>query len=127
MEFYLKKIVELSVYPPKFTLNISEFPVASPIARLQSQYDKQVTNLRYEIFTLDLATRSILRHLDGKHNIVSLLKIIQKIIDNGELILYKGEDKKDSMEIDSTQLQNYLVDYITNILQDLAKKAYLIG
>ncbi|MDM8565174.1 class I SAM-dependent methyltransferase [Candidatus Halobeggiatoa sp. HSG11] len=127
IEFYLKKIVELSVYPPKFTLNISEFPIASPIARLQSQYDKQVTNLRYEIFTLDLATRHILQHLDGKHSTVSLLKIMQESIDNGDLILYQGEDKKEPMEIDSEKLQNYLIDYVTNILQDLAKKAYLVG
>ncbi|MCK5877331.1 MAG: methyltransferase domain-containing protein [Candidatus Marithrix sp.] len=127
VEFYLKKIVELSVYPPKFTLNISEFPLASPIARLQSQNDKQVTNLRYEIFTLDLATRNILQHLDGKHNTDLLLKIMQESIDNGDLILYQGNDKKDITKIDSEQIQSYLTNYVTTILQDLANKAYLIA
>ncbi|MFK5970867.1 MAG: class I SAM-dependent methyltransferase [Candidatus Marithrix sp.] len=124
-EFYLKNIVELSVYPPKFTLKINEFPIASPIARLQSKSSKQVTNLRYEVFTLNFATRDILQHLDGKHNIDLLLHVVQKSIDNGDLILYRGDENQP--QVSTEELQNYLVKHIENILQDLAKKAYLIG
>ncbi len=125
LEFYLKKIVELSVYPPNFTLNISEFPIASPIARLQSQTSKQVTNLRYEIFTFNFATCSILQYLDGEHNRDSLLQILQKNIDNGDLVLYQGEDN--SIEVNPKELKDFLLSNVENILQDLAKKAYLIG
>ena len=124
-EFYLKKIVELSVYPPKFTLKINEFPMASSISRLQSKCSKQVTNLRYEVFTLNFATRDILQHLDGKHDIDLLLQVVQKSINNGDLILYRGEDKPE--HVDAEELQSYLVKHIESILQDLAKKAYLTG
>jgi len=127
LEFYLKKIVELSVYPPQFTLTISEYPVASPVARLQSQQSKKVTNLRYEIFSLDFATRNVLKHLDGTHNRAALLGIIQKSIEDGDLILYSGEDKRALEDIDADELHNYLSHRVAEILQSLAKKAYLVA
>jgi len=127
LEFYLKKIVELSVYPPQFTLTINERPIAGPIARLQSTQGKQVTNLRYEVFSLDLSTRLVLRHLDGRYDRVALLGILQKNIENGELILYQDEQKKALTDVDSETLHHHLSLTVETILQSLAKKAYLVN
>ncbi|HEC83781.1 MAG: hypothetical protein DRR08_02580 [Candidatus Parabeggiatoa sp. nov. 2] len=127
LAFYLKNIVELSVYPPQFTLNLSEQPIASPIARLQSEQGKQVTNLRYEVFSLDFATRKVLKHLEGTHDRAALLEILQKSIENGDLTLYQGEDKKALTEIDSEELHHHLSQQIQEILHSLANKAYLVA
>jgi methyltransferase-like protein/predicted O-methyltransferase YrrM len=127
LEFYLKNIVELSVYPPRFTLFISEYPIASPIARLQSEQSKQITNLRYEVFALNLATRLVLRHLDGTHNKLMLQTMLRSNIETGDLILAENEEKKGLTEIEPEILQNYLSEQVTAILQNLAKKAYLLA
>jgi len=127
LEFYLKNIVELSVYPPKLTLTVSQCPIASPIARLQSEQNQQVTNLRYEVFSLDLATRQVLRHLDGTHDKAALLEVLRQSIDNGEFDLYQGGDKKALAEIDSEELQDHLSQQVQEILQNLAKKGYLMA
>ncbi|BAP54952.1 hypothetical protein THII_0655 [Thioploca ingrica] len=127
LEFYLKDIVELSSYPPQFTLPISERPLASPIARLQSQRGNQVTNLRYEVFKLNLATRAILKHLDGTHDRNFLVEIMKKNIVEEKLLLYQGEERKALTEIEPSELDSHLSHQIAEILQDLAKKAYLLA
>jgi methyltransferase-like protein/SAM-dependent methyltransferase len=127
LEFYLKDIVELSRYPPQFTLHLSQFPLASPIARLQSQQGNQVTNLRYEVFKLNLATREILKHLDGTHDRDFLLERMKKTIAEGKLLLYQDENRKALTEIEPSELDSHLSDQITEILQNLAKKSYLLA
>jgi methyltransferase-like protein/SAM-dependent methyltransferase len=127
LAFYLKNIVELSVYPPQFTLNLSEHPLASPIARLQSEQGKQVTNLRYEEFSLGFVTRQVLKHLDGTHDRAALVEVLRKSIENGELTLYQGEGKKALAEIGSEELHHYLSQQVQESLRSLANKAYLIA
>jgi methyltransferase-like protein len=126
-EFYLKKIVELSIYPPQLTLHVSEYPLASPLARLQSQQSKQVTNLRYEIFTLNFATREVLSHLDGKHDRAALLEVLRQSVIEGDLVLYRGEDQKTLIEVNDEELHNLLSSQLDEILFSLAHKAYLIN
>ena len=125
LEFYLKDIIELSSYPPQFTLQVSDRPLASPIARLQSQSGNQVTNLRYEVFKLNLATRAILKHLDGTHDRDFLIEIMKQNIVAGKLLLYQGKDRKVLTEIEPSDLYSHLSHQLATILQDLANKAYL--
>lgn len=127
LEFYLKDIVELSSYPPQFTLKISARPLASPIARLQSQQHNQVTNLRYEVFKLNLATRAILKHLDGAHDYDCLIEIMKQNIVAGKLLLYQDEERKAVTEIEPSELYSHLSHQVTEILKDLAHKAYLLA
>lgn len=126
LTFYLKNIVELSVYPPQFTLKISEHPIASPIARLQSKQGKAVTNLRYEVFSLNFATRLILQHLDGQHDRAALLKVMRKSIEAGDLILSQDENHVTLEEVDMAELQRLMSFQLEEILHNLLKKAYLI-
>jgi len=126
LTFYLKDIVELSVYPPQFTLRVSESPIASPVARLQSEQGKEVTNLRYEVFSLNLANRQILKHLDGKHDRAALLEVMRKSIEAGDLILSKDDNQVTLKEVKAEELHNLMSHQLEDILQSLAKKAYLI-
>jgi len=126
LTFYLKDIVELSVYPPQFTLRVSEYPIASPVARLQSEQGKAVTNLRYEVFSLNFANRLILKHLDGKHDRAALLKVMRKSIEAGDLILSQDDNQVTLEEVKATELQSLMSYELEEILHNLAKKAYLI-
>jgi methyltransferase-like protein/2-polyprenyl-3-methyl-5-hydroxy-6-metoxy-1,4-benzoquinol methylase len=127
LEFYLKDIVEFSSYPPSFTLQISDCPLASPMARLQSQQYNQVTNLRYEVFKLNLATREILKHLDGTHDRDFLIEIMKQNIVAGKLLLYQDEERKALTEIEPGELYLHLSRQVTEILHNLANKAYLLA
>lgn len=126
-EFYLKNLIELDVFPPKFTLTISDKPVASPLARLQSQQGEQVTNLRYEIFSLSFITRQVLNCLDGEHDSKDLVEVLQHHLQEGRLQLSQGEEKLAWTEIDEQTLHDYLLQQINEILKNLASKAYLIA
>jgi methyltransferase-like protein len=107
-------------------LEISKYPIASPIARLQSQQGKLVTNLRYEILELNLTNRLIIRHLDGSYNQIALAKILHHHIEKGELILYRDEEKQSLLEIETEELTKYLAMQVKQSLHYLANQAYLI-
>lgn len=127
LEFYLKKIVELHVYPPQFTLTLSERPVASPLARWQSQYSEEVTNLRHETFALDFASRHLLNYLDGQHDRHALMDKVLESVQAGKLQFYQGDEPKTLTELDQTELHQYLSRYLEDTLQKLARKAYLVA
>ena len=127
LEFYLKNLVEFHLEPPPFTLEISDKPVASPLARLQSQQGEQVTNLRYEIFSLNFITREILKHLDGTHDSNALIAILQSHLQTGRLQWSKGEEQLALTEIDEPTLYDNLSKHVHDILKNLALKAYLIA
>lgn len=122
LEFYLKNLVEFYVHPPKFTLTLNERPVASPLARLQSQQSENVTNLRYEIFPLNLATRQILSHLDGHHDREALVEVLKENIRQGRLQLKREEPA----EISEKEIHHYLVQQVEEILKSLLTKVYLL-
>jgi len=126
LSFYLNKLIELSVYPPQFTLTIHEYPVASPIARLQSQQGKLVTNLRYEVLELNLITRLIIRYLDGNHDRMALAEMLRRTIEMGELILYRDEEKQSLLAVEAEELTSYLVMQVKQSLQYLANQAFLM-
>ncbi len=77
LHLFLTKDLELYSYRPKFCLTVSEFPVASPLAQLQSQRGEPVTNLRGETFWLDESTLQLLQLLDGKHRLTELTHLSQ--------------------------------------------------
>ncbi len=126
LEFHLKKIIELHVYPPQFTTHISDSPLASPLARLISRDSHEVPNLRHETIQLDFATGDLLGYLDGTRNRQDLLDLLWKRIEEGKLLLYQGGDKKMTSDIDRAELQKFLVNYIEEGLQTLARKGFLM-
>jgi len=62
---YSGMLLELHTWQAPFTLEIGDRPVASPYARWQAQYQRQVTNLRHERIRLDDLTHLLLLQLDG--------------------------------------------------------------
>lgn len=70
---YDSSLVDFHSYLPAFSPNVSERPVASTVARYQTQQAGHVTNLRHERVTLDNLDRFLLYHLDGSHDPAALL------------------------------------------------------
>ena len=66
LQLYSANQVELHVRRLPFVQEIAEFPVASPLARLQAAVAAGVTNLRHEVVALSKLDRALLPLLDGK-------------------------------------------------------------
>lgn len=73
LQLFVTNDLELYIYPPQFCLTVSKYPMASPLARLQSQHGEPVTNLRGDTFWLDEATQQLLPLLDGQHSFKQLM------------------------------------------------------
>jgi methyltransferase-like protein len=74
-----------------FVTQVTDHPLASRLARLQSHSRQPVTNRRHEPVRLDELTQNLLQHLDGEHDRKSLLQLLIEAVDRGELsILVNG-------------------------------------
>jgi methyltransferase-like protein/SAM-dependent methyltransferase len=73
---YSNSLVDFHSYLPPFAPDVSERPVASPVARFQIQRGNQVTNLRHERVTLDGFDGFVLCHLDGSRDRAALLDLL---------------------------------------------------
>jgi len=79
---YAAGLVELSTTAPSFTLEVSERPTVSPIARLQAERgDDFVATLRHASLHLeDLPARYLLSLLDGTRDRAALLREMQTFV-----------------------------------------------
>jgi methyltransferase-like protein/SAM-dependent methyltransferase len=70
---YSGNLVELHAHAPQMALEVSEQPVASPLARLQARTSAQVTNMRHERIRVGAFERCLLPYLDGNHDLGDLV------------------------------------------------------
>jgi methyltransferase-like protein/SAM-dependent methyltransferase len=121
---FLANLVELHTLAPVFTLDVSERPVASPLARLQAQGDApRVTNLRHRQVAVDPADRLVLRHLDGSRDRAALLDMLEGLVADGTLTLDTSDSCPDNREQDRANLDRAL----DACLRRLANAALLVG
>ena len=80
---YSENLVELHVHPAQFSMQVSKYPAASPLARFQAQGDEPLTNLRHERVDLDGAGRFLLAHLDGSRSTADLIRLLEGAIREG--------------------------------------------
>jgi hypothetical protein len=64
-------------------LEVSERPVASPLARLQARADGRVTNLRHYSTEASAFDRLVLVHLDGSRDRAALLEVLARLVADG--------------------------------------------
>jgi methyltransferase-like protein len=85
MSAYAAGVVELSTTVPTFTVEVSEFPTVSPIARLQLERgDDFITTLRHGSLRVDdPVARHVLSLLDGTRNRAALLQDIRPFTATG--------------------------------------------
>jgi methyltransferase-like protein len=88
---FLSDLVDLHVQPPRFADGPGERPVASPLARIQSEESGRVTNLRRRTVELDEFDRLVLGQLDGSRDRSSVLEALRGLVDRDELTIYDGD------------------------------------
>lgn len=85
-------LVELHVWNPGFSLQPSQYPVASRIARFQSAAGyEQVASLRHERVSIDPFVRLVLPYLDGSNDAESVAEHILRHIEQGDLAFKSAE------------------------------------
>jgi methyltransferase-like protein len=88
LQFYTQastSLVEFWLAPPRFTIPISDRPVASPLARRQAELCERVTNLRHETAHLGDFERRVLQLLDGSRDRAALKDAVFDLVERGEL------------------------------------------
>jgi methyltransferase-like protein/2-polyprenyl-3-methyl-5-hydroxy-6-metoxy-1,4-benzoquinol methylase len=117
------RLVDFHVYPTPMQLDISERPVASPLARLQAEAGNNVTNLRHELITLEHFNRHVVRHLDGTRDRAALLDILAELVAKDVLTIRSG----DAVIRDAPIVRGHLSTALEAQLPRLARLALLVG
>jgi methyltransferase-like protein/SAM-dependent methyltransferase len=120
---YSDNLVELHVYAPHFVVEVSERPVASPVARLNAATRGPVTNVRHERVRLNEVSYCLLPHLDGSHDRAALLEIMERRPPQ-ERREEEGQDGEPSKAAGQESTPAELLD---SVLQQLANAALLVG
>jgi len=86
LETYAAGLVELHLYVPAFVVEVSERPMASPLARLQARDGNSVTTLRHTRIQMDGdLERHLLLSLDGTRDRAALLRDLAGLVDSGAI------------------------------------------
>jgi len=110
---YAAGLVELHTYQPAFTLDISERPVASPLARLQLLSGNRITNLRHTSVQMEgpLEQRLLLL-LDGTRDRTAILNELANLVESGAASLRMNDvevrDRSEAIDILSKGLETSL-------------------
>jgi methyltransferase-like protein/2-polyprenyl-3-methyl-5-hydroxy-6-metoxy-1,4-benzoquinol methylase len=117
-------LVELHVHAPQMALEVSERPVASPLARLQAKAGARITNLRHERVKLDEFERCLLPYLDGHHDLDDLVDVSEETpAAEGVLAL----EENDGSIGGQSRVRRLLAQEVRKRLEWLARAALLTG
>jgi hypothetical protein len=116
---YTLKAVELATLPSSFVVELSETPVASPLARLQAQVGNTVTNLRHEAGQLSDFGRQVIRCLDGAHDRAAILQVLADPTENGRGVLSRSDP---SVACEPSPHERPAGKALENMLEDCLKK-----
>jgi methyltransferase-like protein/SAM-dependent methyltransferase len=81
---YSAQLVELHTYMPALLLQVSDRPVASPVARHEARESTIVTNAWHERAHLTPLRQHLLGLLDGTHDSATLTAALSQLSPNGE-------------------------------------------
>jgi methyltransferase-like protein/2-polyprenyl-3-methyl-5-hydroxy-6-metoxy-1,4-benzoquinol methylase len=86
MAAYAEGLVELHSYEPAFVAEVSQRPVASPLARRQIETDDMVATLRHTSVRVEgPLERALLKLLDGTRDRAALLRDLKASLESGEV------------------------------------------
>jgi hypothetical protein len=124
LQCFLTGLVDLHVHPPRFAVEVSERPLACPLARLQAADGERVTNRRHRMVDLGGGfERQILGLLDGSRDRGAILEALAEGVRSGELSLEReGQPVRDV----ATAVE-MMRGGIEIALAELARNALLVG
>jgi len=116
-------LVEFSLKPSAFVTTLSEYPVASPLARYQAQSTSLVTNLKHQTFNVSEFDRQLLPFLDGTNDRSEMVQSLLSRFQEGLLNISRNEEAI----TDDQRVSEILTELLGQQLPKLAKAALLIG
>ena len=121
---YAAGIVELHCWAPPLVTQVSDRPVASPVARLENRLGKRVTTLRHTGLELsDEISRALLELLDGTRDLEALVDSLTGSVEAGNAqVRCEGEPVKEPARV-----RAILASELPLALERLARCALLVG
>jgi methyltransferase-like protein/SAM-dependent methyltransferase len=112
---YTLGLLELSLMPAGFVRQVSDYPRASPYARLRARQEAKVVNMRLEAIQLTPSLRKFINYVDGEHDRTSLVHIVRGWLDK-QLAAEKADDPDESAAA-----------FVHQALEGLARLALLVA
>jgi methyltransferase-like protein/2-polyprenyl-3-methyl-5-hydroxy-6-metoxy-1,4-benzoquinol methylase len=117
-------VIELHVWAPRFVSEVSEHPLASPVARHQNRRMKRITTLRHTGLELnDALSRNLLNFLDGTRDFATLVEALAELVQAGDATL----DSEGEAVTEPAQIRKIIAAELPLALKGLARSAVLVG
>ena len=121
---YSESLVKLHVHVNPMVFDVSERPVASPVACLQAQVSDRVTNLYHQRVELDQFDRFLMGYLDGSYDHAALLQeILAGPVAHGVLTVKQTDEQVE----DAQEIKRLLNEELAQKLRGLARLALLVS
>ncbi len=122
-ELFIRGILGLTLYPPTVKTDVSDRPIATPIARLQASKQTWATNCLHQPVAVDLVKRHLLPILDGNHDRSMIQDEMLRLIKNKTLLMQLDGV---TME-DDEQIREKLDIQISAYMEHVAKSGLLLS
>jgi hypothetical protein len=122
---YRAGLLDLYSHVPPFVVQVSDKPLASPLARWQARRSDIVATLHHRTLKLrDSIHRGILALLDGSRDRAALRADVLQVFESGKLDLLDGDGKPIN---DMSVVGKAIDDELETFLQRAARTAVLMG
>jgi hypothetical protein len=109
-------------------VNLSEKPMASPVARAQAKTQTNVTNLRHEAGRLNEFGCEVLALLDGSHDRAAMVAKLARAVETGRIALKRNDpDVAPGSGGRVRTLAEAVEDSLEDCLKKLARFALLVA
>jgi len=122
---YRAGLLELHLHVPPYVVQVSDKPLASPLARWQARQSDVVSTLHHRRLKLENAIhRGMVTLLDGSRDRTALRTDLLQIFESGKLTLLDGDGKPVS---DMSIVSKAIDDELEVFLQKASRTALLMG
>lgn len=122
MHAYRTGLLKLHVQPPRLSVEVSERPRATGVARAQARNHLTVTNLWHQTVELDALERVTLGLLDGERDAEALLTALLQAVRSGVLVV----ERASAGEPSEAALRAMLAGRLPTVLSTFATAALLV-
>jgi methyltransferase-like protein len=120
---YSAGLLDLHVYVPPFTTQVSEKPMASPLARLEARDGDVISTLHHRSLQLgDPVLRGLVMLMDGTRDHETLRKDLLGLFESGALTLVVGDKPASDMQL----VEKRIAAETEDALAGLARTAVLM-
>jgi methyltransferase-like protein/cyclopropane fatty-acyl-phospholipid synthase-like methyltransferase len=118
---YSAGLLDLHVYVPPFATQVSEKPMASPLARLEARDGEVVTTLHYRsLHLVDPIHRGLVMLMDGTRDHDALRRDVLELFKSGVLAFHEGDKP-----VDIEEVEKRIAAETEDVLRHLARLAVM--